>query len=138
LASGRTPLDAWVLEFNRPLLPSLDVRPGVWMIGAFTPAALRAAPGLTEGAAMSVDVLATSRRVQGPEAVSFEGGLGARATVIQGPSGGVYPAAHLRVGVRWQRASVSLRYPLLAGGTDPTAAWDASFALTWPYAGGTD
>jgi hypothetical protein len=138
LGAGRVPLDAWVLEFNRPLLPSLDVRPGVWMIGAFTPATLRGQPGATEGAAMALDLLATSRRVVGPASPSFEGGFGARATVIQGPGGGIHPAAHLRVGARWQMASVSLRYPLLSAAGDPTASWDVSIGLMWPYAGGGD
>jgi hypothetical protein len=138
LGAGRVPLDAWVLEFNRPVLPSLDVRPGVWMIGAFTPTTLRGLPGATEGAALALDLLATSRRVVGPTSPSFEGGFGARATVIQGPGGGIHPAAHLRIGARWHMASVSMRYPLLSAAGDPTASWDASIGLMWPYAGGGD
>jgi hypothetical protein len=138
LGAGRVPLDAWVLEFNRPVLPSLDVRPGVWMIGAFTPSTLRGLPGATEGAAMALDLLATSRRAVGPTSPSFEGGFGARATVVQGPGGGIYPAAHLRIGARWHMASVSLRYPLLSAPGDPTASWDASIGLMWPYAVGGD
>ncbi|MEB3330720.1 MAG: hypothetical protein VKQ33_15955 [Candidatus Sericytochromatia bacterium] len=135
LGAGRAPLDAWVLEFNRPVLPSLDVRPGLWMIGAFTPSTLRGVAGATEGAAMSIDLLATSRRVVGPATPAFEGGLGARATLIQGSAGGIYPAAHLRVGARWHMMSASLRYPLLAPAGDPTAMWDVSLGLMWPDAG---
>jgi len=132
LGLGTGVYDALSLEYARPILPSLDLRPSFWMIGGLAPRSLFSRSASTiDGVSLAFDLLGTGHRLAGASDVSFEGGVGLRAAVLQGATTGVWPATHLRVGTRWRSWNLSLRYPLLARPGDPTAIWDVSVGYHW-------
>ena len=132
LGLGTRVYDALTLEYARPVLPSLDLRPSIWMIGGLAPGSLLSrSAGTIDGVSLAFDLLGTGHRLAGANDVSFEGGVGLRAAVLQGATTGVWPATHLRVGTRWRAWNLSLRYPLLARPGDPTAIWDVSVGYHW-------
>ncbi|MEB3284164.1 MAG: hypothetical protein VKN33_02630 [Candidatus Sericytochromatia bacterium] len=132
MALGGSFFDMLSLEYGRTLLPTLDLRPSIWMIGGLAPKTLftRSVDSL-DGVSLAFDLLATGHRTQSGEDINFEGGVGVRAAVLQGATSGLWPATHLRVGGRWRSLSLGLRYPLLARPGDPTAIWDLSIGYHW-------
>ncbi|MEB3198753.1 MAG: hypothetical protein VKP62_16270 [Candidatus Sericytochromatia bacterium] len=139
LGVGKTLYDALSLEYTRPVLSSLDLRPSIWMLGGLTPFSLfRRSASSLDGVSIALDLLGTSQRLARPHELAYEAGVGVRASVLQGATSGVWPATHLRVGARWESLSVSLRYPLLARPGDPTATWDVLVGWLWQQGGSPD
>jgi hypothetical protein len=134
LALGGGRFDAYQLEYGHPLLDTLDVRPSVQMISAFSPLNYMAGSGRSvDGLSFGCDLLGTTRQHPGVAGLSFEGGLGARLASLQGPNAGTWPAMHLRAGLRWGPVSAGVRYPLLRRDQDPTGTWEAMLGLSAPF-----
>lgn len=127
--------DAYHLEYGHPVLKTLDVRPGLQIISAFSPINFTTpSPRPLEGLAAGVDLLGTTRQAPNAAGVSFDGGLGARLATLQGSAGKgeLWPAMYLRLGVRWHLLAIGMRYPLLHRTGDPTSGWEGSFGLSMP------
>ncbi len=135
LGLGRAAYDAYTVEYDHAVLPTLSVRPALWILSGFSPLNRMAGPSAgMDGLSAAVDVVGSTRKQVGPAGLALEGGLGLRATALQSAPG-AWPAAHLRVGARWQALGLAMRYPLLARGGDPTATWEASLGLAWSFGG---
>jgi hypothetical protein len=131
LGAGR--FDSYMLEYGHPLLPTLDVRPSMQIISPFSPVNLFGAATPLQGLSLGCDMLGTTRQAPGAWGLSFEGGLGARVGTWQTTGlEGVWPAMHLRVGMRWKALAVGMRYPLMNRAGDPTAGWEASIGVGMP------
>lgn len=133
LGLGRAAYDAYTVEYDHALLPTLSVRPSLWILSGFSPINRLGGAGM-DGLSGAVDLVGSTRQQVGPAGLALEGGLGLRATTLLAASG-AYPAAHLRVGARWQALGLAMRYPLLTRGGDPTATWEASLGLAWSFGG---
>lgn len=129
--------DAYQVEYGHPVLPTLDVRPSLQIISPFSPVNFIAgAARPMEGLSLACDMLGTTRQAPNAAGFAFEGGLGARLGLWQGPSvSGLWPAMHLRVGVRWQALTLGMRYPLLRRDNDPTGGWEANVGFSMPFGG---
>lgn len=127
--------DAYQVEYGHPLLTTLDVRPSLQIISPFSPVNFMAgAARPMEGLSLACDMLGTTRQAPNAAGFAFEGGLGARMGLWQGPNvGGLWPAMHLRVGVRWHALSLGMRYPLLRRDNDPTGGWEANLGFSMPF-----
>lgn len=146
LAVGLTPLvgfayglggsyDSYMVEYGHPLLATLDARPSLQIVSPFSPVNFMAGAGRpVEGLSMAIDLLGTTRHQPGAQGLSFEGGLGARVGTWQGATlpGGVWPALHLRLGMRWHALAVGMRYPLFSRAGDPSAGWEANVGIGMP------
>lgn len=136
LGLGGSYFDALSLEHSRSLLPTLDIRPNIWMVGGLAPRTLLSRnPSSIDGVSLALDLMGTGHRMARAGEVSFEGGVGIRASVLQGATSGLWPATHLRVGARWRSLSLGMRYPLLARPGDPTALWDVGLGYHWSTPG---
>ena len=135
LGLGRATYDAYAVEYDHPVMPSLSLRPALWIMSGFSPLnRLNAPGGAMDGLSGALDLVGSTRPQVGPGGVALEGGLGLRAmSLLAAP--GMWPAAHLRVGARWQALGLTMRYPLLNRGGDPTATWEASLGLAWAFGG---
>lgn len=134
LGVGGGRYDAYMVEYGHPVLPTLDVRPSLQIISPFSPINFMAGPARPiDGLSLACDLLGTTRQAPSVHGLSFEGGLGARVGTWQGTANaGLWPALHMRLGMHWHALSVSMRYPLLNRGGDPTAGWDASIGVGMP------
>lgn len=134
LGVGGGRYDAYMVEYGHPVLPTLDVRPSLQIISPFSPINFMAGPARPiDGLSVACDLLGTTRQDPSVHGLSFEGGLGARVGTWQGTANaGLWPALHMRLGMRWHALSVAMRYPLLNRGGDPTAGWDATVGVGMP------
>lgn len=125
--------DAYQIEYGHPILRTLDVRPSLQIISPFSPVNFLGA-GPMQGLSLAGDLLGTTRHDVGASGLSFDGGLGMRVAMLQDASAqtALWPALHLRLGLRWHAATVTMRYPLFSRGGDPTAGWEAGFGVSMP------
>jgi hypothetical protein len=146
LAVGLTPLvgfayglggtyDSYMVEYGHPVLATLDARPSLQIVSPFSPVTFMAGAGRpVEGLSLACDLMGTTRQTPGVQGLSFEGGLGARVGTWQGATlpGGMWPAMHLRLGMRWHALAVGMRYPLMTRAGDPSAGWEANIGIGVP------
>jgi hypothetical protein len=134
IALGGARFDAFQLEYARPILPTLDIRPSVQIISGFSPLNYMGGTSrIVDGLSFACDLLGTTRQHPGAGGLAFEGGIGARMATLSGASGGTWPALHLRMGARWQGLSLGMRYPLLHRDSDPTGTWEATVGYSVPF-----
>jgi hypothetical protein len=134
---GRGGYDAFAFDYGHALLPTLEVRPSLWIISNFSPMAQMGGGARFEGFSGALDLMGTTRNQVGLNGLALEGGIGVRGALLRGAdlAGGVWPASHLRVGARWKALVLAMRYPLLGRAGDPTATWEASVGGSWPLGG---
>jgi len=127
---GKSGYDAFAFEYGHALLPTLEVRPSLWIISNFSPIAQMGGGARFEGFSGALDLMGTTRNQVGLNGLALEGGIGVRSALLRGAelAGGVWPASHLRVGARWQALVLAMRYPLLGRTGDPTATTTSATA----------